>query len=1820
MRKAHKLIMLVMISLLLLPSAFAISKTFTWTMSQMYNGGYCSQSHGRCYSQRNDWGGGRSGWSSGRHCAYDFSITATPSTSYTARKSGTSSSCSNLYTGETCKITASNSGDWSGSGGTRDTPSIHWVENVHTMQSGSSGVGVGVHYTKMYKTGSVGGLSNHRNEFNLYMGMACDVSYNIGVTSPGHTTRWWSSGYNIRFNEPGTYTVTLDGDYRCQLDIATDDKNHRALTSSSGGYPYGLRRTGSPNAQYITVTVIDPNAPPTQPTVEVTPDPATVSDNLVCTVTTASTDSDGDYPISYKFEWYQNGVKRTETDFSTTTSNTSSSSWTASNDVWRCRVIPRDDRLLEGEYGEDSTSVLELVDGQCGTQSQGLFFASSPQYGLCDSGTATAVTLGGGSYDWSWTCEGANGGASVQCGCFQSLNAGCGTAHMSSVNISTLPNPRFNPSPDWCASGDTVSNVDYSAWSWECNSTTGGSNAFCASNILPPGNSSVYCEASVGDVDSVIAYIKETDNCTAGIWYPGNYQEFFCDLPGYGQFTLCCGINESRSYQVGIDMCQIANVCECNSTTQTKNNATGFYECDGCYWNLISEDCLASGDEDNNGESDYDDGNGQHGDVACPVDLISGQVSPLNYCPGDTFIAQCTVSVSNINSLYLEMNGQKYLPTSWNGNTASFTVTAPAAVGNYGIDCYINTSSSYSNTPNLGTMISVGGESCCSGYTTQGACEGEAARCDWCLDCRGVTSNIDGRFYSGADNDRCVSEGSCGKTCQQGKCLTYNVECSTGMDHCNETTCQCDSESSYDPDTQECLATSVRTTGFTEVVGGLFYSPSGHQVTGPTEFSFYDAQGGISDDIVILNLGTKTVNAFYLTDGDICSDAVLPAANTSCRYNATINADKIYCRIDPPSSLIVSDVDFNYTGCVKIDGAWYKSNMEWFVLTPPAGCPNGTTLCADGICRPDCGTYGNTSYCGNNRVDPGETCDGSVQFLCPYFGYEAGSVRCLNCSIDTSLCYNNTPDIPPTTVNCGNAIVEPSETCDTALSVSLTCIDLGFDNNDFLTCDANCQLDSSHCILTNNSYCGDGFIDTFESCDGNNLAGMRCTNFGFDGGELDCDLNCQFDTSACTTTTIPGTCGDGTVDPGEVCDTSVLPGMTCQTFGFDSGDIYCISCQLDTSGCVMNNQTRPTTCDNDGSCELGEDCACADCVSDPGCHTFGGCDNDGVCEATETCSCSDCASEPICSTIPVCDNDGFCEATETCTCADCDSEPICLGCDNDGACESGESCSCNDCTSEPHCTQNPGDCIINGVCEVNETCACGDCEFQTECIIYQGCDLDALCDPGENCSCTDCINEPQCDIIPSCNYNTSCEPWEDCLCTDCNQEPMCNRGLCDQDTICETAENETCECSDCSSDPMCIGICDYDTICEFDEDCTCSDCYGEPACATGQGCDKDGVCDPNEGCSCIDCVGEEATMCPPGTVCCVDGSYSEDCGCPEGIRCPPDNICKDGCGNEPPNPDCNNDGTCDPGEGCTCSDCEGKQDGCKEGLICEEGVCVDKFCGDGIVQPSEQCDDGNWDNSDNCTRGCNPAYCGDGYLRIGYEDCDDGTLNGLNGMCSQYCYNLSALSGLTKKLVLNYSEYSVESPTYKSQVKYHLIDSDLERSAVDNPLKAKRQRQYGAYLANSTCLESIKEGDSCTQLWFVNVSNVPDKELYNFEEDVDAGMVNPSLPVNPLFFFTSYRTFNDFQEVGAESPIFYLRIIPKEDAPYGEGVIRGRSPDDGTNWGYAFVDAGDKTNIAYKGKWYCESSYIPDIDNLNCIPADVCGAGYRYENNTCVPQ
>ena len=200
---------------------------------------------------------------------------------------------------------------------------------------------------------------------------------------------------------------------------------------------------------------------------------------------------------------------------------------------------------------------------------------------------------------------------------------------------------------------------------------------------------------------------------------------------------------------------------------------------------------------------------------------------------------------------------------------------------------------------------------------------------------------------------------------------------------------------------------------------------------------------------------------------------------------------------------------------------------------------------------------------------------------------------------------------------------------------------------------------------------------------------------------------------------------------------------------------------------------------------------------------------------------------------------------------------------------------------------------------------------------------------------------------------------------------------------------------------------------------------------SGDGCSSQCMVECNWMCGCPD-----GPPCVMTTVCgnlwlspveeCDDGNTSSGDGCSSscqveaGWRCPaPGRLCLPICGDGVTVgwETCDDGNTAD-GDGCAsnclvepCWDCSRSQ--CVY-VSCGDGGPDDGkrgICGDGLLSPGEQCDDGDLNNDQaygGCTTQCKfGPYCGDGQVN-GPEECDLGSANGKvtgKGGCNLGCTN-----------------------------------------------------------------------------------------------------------------------------------------------------------------------------------------------------------------------
>ena len=175
------------------------------------------------------------------------------------------------------------------------------------------------------------------------------------------------------------------------------------------------------------------------------------------------------------------------------------------------------------------------------------------------------------------------------------------------------------------------------------------------------------------------------------------------------------------------------------------------------------------------------------------------------------------------------------------------------------------------------------------------------------------------------------------------------------------------------------------------------------------------------------------------------------------------------------------------------------------------------------------------------------------------------------------------------------------ETCendDCGISANLFLPDVDCSDPE-ITC--KCSWNGTECLFSwSVGVCGDGIINRGETCDGSEWGPITgCSDFDvFDDDEgalLSC-VDCNFDTSQCTGGT-EGICGDGVVNTGETCDGNP-PGdydwgsiTGCSNFDeFTGGTLHCNSnCMFNTIDCTGGNSDDYPSSNGLGTCFYYED-------------------------------------------------------------------------------------------------------------------------------------------------------------------------------------------------------------------------------------------------------------------------------------------------------------------------------------------------------------------------------------------------------------------------------------------------------------------------------------------------------------------------------------------------------------------------------------------------------------------------------------------------------
>ncbi len=236
-------------------------------------------------------------------------------------------------------------------------------------------------------------------------------------------------------------------------------------------------------------------------------------------------------------------------------------------------------------------------------------------------------------------------------------------------------------------------------------------------------------------------------------------------------------------------------------------------------------------------------------------------------------------------------------------------------------------------------------------------------------------------------------------------------------------------------------------------------------------------------------------------------------------------------------------------------------------------------------------------------------------------------------------------------------------------------------------------------VKTVPAVCGNGIIESGESCDGASLGGATC---GGCGGTPACTASCTLSFAGCTN----GICG-----AGETCGSCPADctgsGATCGNGICEAGDgENCLTCAADCNGKQGGKPAGRFCCGAPGGagpvgCSLSQ---CGSCVT----TSAASCCGDGLCGGNEnTTSCSrDCPAAPVCG-------DQACNGTEnSCTCAgDCGAPPL-----TETSCSDGIDNDCDgatDCSDTAQCAASPScaSCSAAGSsCTTGASCCSGQCK------------------------------------------------------------------------------------------------------------------------------------------------------------------------------------------------------------------------------------------------------------------------------------------------------------------------------------------------------------------------------------------------------------------------------------------------------------------------------------------------------------------------------
>ena len=467
-------------------------------------------------------------------------------------------------------------------------------------------------------------------------------------------------------------------------------------------------------------------------------------------------------------------------------------------------------------------------------------------------------------------------------------------------------------------------------------------------------------------------------------------------------------------------------------------------------------------------------------------------------------------------------------------------------------------------------------------------------------------------------------------------------------------------------------------------------------------------------------------------DGDLCNGTLVCNID-AVPFNCEVNPDSVITCPPPegPDAACLVQV------CGPADGecSFVPAN-EGFACADGDPCTLAD-MCTEGVCA---GTA--QKNCADDNPCTDDSCDPGVGCV-----NEPNEALCFDgdlCTKDDVCADGQCGSGAPLDCNDLNPCTDDSCAPDTGCVFNANTIPC--DDGSLCTSGDTCA--GGACVPGDGLLCDDGDLCTTDSCD----PAIGCL---FDANAIPCDDGNPCTTDSCDpaagcvfyTNTLP--CDDGSFcTTGDVCQEGECLGAG--VLDCDDENVCTTDSCLPDAGCLHTMNSAP--CNDNDICTLGDYCQLGECVgaaglvcqdnnvcTDDQCNPGAGCQfipNAEPCDDTNPCTLTDQCSEGVCkgSGLAECDDANMCTADW------CDPDVGCIFSTKDGACDDGSAC-----TTVDACVQ--------GLCVGGEPLECDDANECTEdsCEALEGCvfePVEKVCDDGSPTTTGDSCQEGQCTGLP----------------------------------------------------------------------------------------------------------------------------------------------------------------------------------------------------------------------------------------------------------------------------------------------------------------------------------------------------------------------------------------------------------------------------------------------------------------------------------------